>query len=115
MGIDRSTGTPLENPALMSKWQFWALNVIGGLTALLIVTNLFLAIGNNRLNREILEGQNQANRAQMVRNTFENLAQRINQFSDKEPALKALLQKHRLINQDASGSTNKTAAVRGSK
>jgi hypothetical protein len=43
----------------MTKWQFWTLNLAGGLCALLIAINLILAQINVRMNKAVAEKQGQ--------------------------------------------------------
>jgi hypothetical protein len=63
--------------AAMSRAQFVALNVVGGLCGLLIVGDLVLGLLNGRLNQSVAANQNQFGQAQQVQNTAKNLVVRI--------------------------------------
>jgi hypothetical protein len=78
----------------MSKAKLSALNVVGGVCALLILGDLVLAYFNSRLNGQVAEMQAQFNQAQQVRNTAQNLGVRINQAAQTDAALRELLAKH---------------------
>jgi hypothetical protein len=78
----------------MSKAQFSALNLVGGVCALLILCNVVLGQLNGRLNRSVAEMQNQFNQAQQVQNTAQNLVVRVGQAGQTDPALRNLLAKH---------------------
>jgi len=75
----------------MNKTQFGILNAVGGLCALLILASFVLARLNSGLNRSLLQTQNQINAAQQMQTTLENLAVRIAQSAQTEPALRDLL------------------------
>jgi hypothetical protein len=78
----------------MSKRQFWILNLVGGLCALVLLGNLVLALLNKRLNQSVLATQARFNQAQQLQTTAENLLVRIAQSGQNEPSLKALLVRH---------------------
>ncbi len=80
----------------MSKQQFWTLNVVGGICALLILGTIVLGEVNNRMNQSALFRQSQFNRAQQMQGTARNLLSRIAQDAAKEPELKALLDRHQV-------------------
>jgi len=82
-----STGNSIK----MSKEQFWTLNVVGGICALLILGNLILGRLNEQANQTYVVKQNQLNRAQQMPTTLQNLAGRIARGGQTDPALKALL------------------------
>jgi hypothetical protein len=93
--------TPLDIAAIvghpqaaLSKAQFMALNVVGGLCGLLIVCDLVLGLLNGRLNRAVAANQNQFGQAQQVQATAQNLVVRIAQAGQSDPALRELLAKH---------------------
>jgi hypothetical protein len=76
--------------------QFMALNVVGGLCALLILCDLALALANGRLNQTVTANQAQFGQAQQVHNTFQNLVLRVGQAGQADPALRSLLVRHDL-------------------
>src|SRR5438105_3641645 len=78
----------------MSKWQFWTLNIAGGLCALLIAINLVLAQLDVRLNKAVAQMQGKFNQAQRLQNTAQSLIGRIAEASQKEVALRDLLARH---------------------
>jgi hypothetical protein len=97
----------LEAPINMSKAQFLALNVVGGVCGLLIACDLVLGMLNGRLNAEVGQTQGQFNQAQQIQGTAQNLIMRIAQAGQVEPALRELLVRHDFkINQ----GTNAPAA-----
>jgi hypothetical protein len=71
-----------------------ALNVVGGVCALLILCDVGLGLLNNRLNQSVLVTQNQLAQAQQIRNTAQNLVVRIAQAGQTDPALRDLLARH---------------------
>jgi hypothetical protein len=75
----------------MSKEQFWILNVVGGVCALLLLINLILGRLNEQTNQELMRTQNQLNRAQQLQTTIQNLAVRVAQAGQTDPALAAVL------------------------
>ncbi len=78
----------------MSRTQFWILNLVGGLCALLILSNVVLALLNQRLNRSVTATQNQFSHAQQLQSTTENLLTRMAQAGRDEPSLRELLRRH---------------------
>ncbi len=77
----------------MSKLQFWTLNIVGGVCALLILCNLALGQMDLRLNKSVVATQNQFNQAQRLQNTAQNLIGRIAQAGQSDAALRQLLAK----------------------
>ena len=75
----------------MSKEQFWALNVVGGVCALLLFINLILGRLNEQSNQALMLTQQQLNRAQQMQTTIQNLAVRVAQAGQTDPALRAIL------------------------
>lgn len=75
----------------MSKEQFWTLNVVGGVCALLLLINLILGRVNEHLNQTLVLNQQQLNHAQQLQTTIQNLAGRIARDGRTDPALTALL------------------------
>lgn len=75
----------------MSKTQYWILNVIGGLGALLIIGNILLARMNESSSQTLNQNQAELNRAQQLQTTAQNLIVRIAQAAQTEPALRDLL------------------------
>ncbi len=78
----------------MSRIQFTALNVVGGICGLLILCDIGVGLLNHRLNQSVGETQNQFTQAQQVQNTAQNLVVRIAQAGQTDPALRDLLAKH---------------------
>jgi len=75
----------------MTKEQFWTLNVAGGVCSLLLLLNLILSQLNEETNRQLILTQNQIARAQQMQQTIQNLAVRIAQAGQTDPALSAIL------------------------
>jgi hypothetical protein len=71
-----------------------ALNVVGGVCALLILCDVGLSLLNSRLNQSVAATQAQFNQAQQVQNTAQNLITRIAQASRSDAALRDLLAAH---------------------
>ena len=80
----------------MNKTQFGILNVSGGLCVALIFINLVVARLNARLNESLLQTQNQLNTAQQMQTTLQEMAVRIAQAAQTDPAMIALLQRQQL-------------------
>ena len=80
----------------MSKEQFWTLNVVGGVCALLLLINLVLGRLNEQSTREYVNNQNQLNRAQQMQTTIQNLAVRVAQVAQTNAALAAVLKRQDL-------------------
>jgi hypothetical protein len=78
----------------VSKAQFMALNVVGGLCGLLIVCDLVLGLLNGQLNQAVGANQNQFGQAQQVQATAQNLVLRMAQAGQTDPTLRDLLLKH---------------------
>jgi hypothetical protein len=75
----------------MTKEQFWTLNVVGGICALLLLINIILGRLNEQSNQTLVATQQQLNRAQQMQTTIQNLAVRIAQAGKTDPALRAVL------------------------
>ena len=93
----------------MSKQQFWILNIVGGVCALLIAINLALAQLDVRLNKMVVGTQNRFENAQRLRNTAQGLIVRIAQVGQADPALNQLLIRH---NFKVSPNTTNAEAAR---
>jgi hypothetical protein len=78
----------------MSKAQFWILNVVGGICALLILGDVLLGYFNGLLNRSVSNVQSQFNQAQQMQNTAQNLVVRIAQAGQRDTILRDLLVRH---------------------
>jgi hypothetical protein len=92
----------------MSNTQYWTLNVAGGVCALLILVCVVLTASNERLGRELAASQNQLQpligRAQQTQTTMQNLAVRVAQAAQSEPALLELLNRQKLkVNLNVDG------------
>jgi hypothetical protein len=75
----------------MSKEQFWTLNVVGGVCALLLLINLVLGRLNEQSSQAYGFTQQQLNRAEQMQKTIQNLAVRVAQAGQTDPALRAIL------------------------
>ncbi|MCX8089479.1 MAG: hypothetical protein N3I86_00870 [Verrucomicrobiae bacterium] len=94
----------------MSKVQFWVLNTVAALCAVLLLLNLFLSRLNERSSQDLMLTQNQLARAQQIQNALQNLATRVAQAGRTERALAQLLERHELrVNL---GDTNPPATTR---
>jgi hypothetical protein len=80
----------------MSKQQFWTLNVVGGVCALLLLINLVLGRLNEQSNQSLVLTQQQLNRAQQMQTTIQNLAVRVAQVGQTNAALAAVLKRQDL-------------------
>ncbi len=78
----------------MSKAEFWTLNIVGGLCALLILVGLLLGQMNRGLNQRAMATQTQFNQAQQVQNTAQSLVMRVAQDAQKDKSLADLLVRH---------------------
>ena len=82
----------------MSKAQFWILNFLGGICALLIVGAVVFSRINTRLNDTVTQTQNREqprfNEAQQRFIPFENLAVRVGHGSQTNALLLDLMRKH---------------------
>lgn len=87
----------------MSKQQFWILNVVGGVCALLLLINLVLGRLNEQSAKTYGLKQNQLNRAQQMQQTIQSLAFRVAQAGRSEPVFQALL-----VRQDLRVTLNDT-------
>ena len=100
----------------MSKTQFWILNVIGGVCALLIPLNLLLTDQNERSGQVVMTTQqatqNEVGRAQQIQNTMQNLVMRIYQAGQSDMSLSNLLVRHDFkvnLPPEAASDSPKTA------
>jgi hypothetical protein len=84
----------------MTRLQYWTLNLVGALCALLILVSVVLAGRNERSGRALATAQAQlqaqVNRAQQAQTTMQNLAVRVAQSAQSEPALMELLNRQNL-------------------
>jgi len=78
----------------MSRAQFLTLNLVGGICALLILFQVFLAYSNGVLAGAVGAIQSQYNQAQQVQSTAQNLVVRVAQAGARESALRELLVRH---------------------
>jgi hypothetical protein len=78
----------------MSRLQFWTLNVVGGLCALLILGDMLLIRWNEKLRQSLVVTENQLNRAQQIQTTAQNLVVRVAQSAQTEGALRQLLARY---------------------
>jgi hypothetical protein len=92
----------------MSNTQYWTLNVVGGACALFILVSVMLTGSNERNGRELANTQTQLtpliSRAQQTQTTMQNLAVRVAQAAQSEPALIELLNRQGLkVNLNVDG------------
>lgn len=80
----------------MSKTQFWILNAAGAVCAALVLTAMVFGRQNDSVIRELETNQTKLNRAQQIQLTGRNLASRIAQAAESEPALRELAIRHDL-------------------
>jgi len=80
----------------MSKEQFWTLNVVGGVCALLLLINLILGRLNEQSNESLVLTRQQLNRAQQLQTTIQNLAIRVARTGQTNPALADVLKRQDL-------------------
>jgi hypothetical protein len=90
----------------MNKTQFWILNIVGGICALLIVANQILVHKNESSGQTLMGRQGDLNQARQVENTMINLAKRIAAAGQTEPAMSNLLVRHDLKLQDNPPKTS---------
>lgn len=98
----------------MRPWQFWTLNVLSVLLAVLILTQYFLVQNVQKRNQEIVEmqqkinaGRQQIATAKQAEQVLKVSAIRVAQAAEKEPDLKNLLKKYNLnvnLNENAPSS-----------
>ncbi|HOC58132.1 MAG TPA: hypothetical protein PKI20_21115 [Verrucomicrobiota bacterium] len=81
----------------MSRKQFIALNLVGGACGLLILCSMVLAVLNGRLNQSVAATQNQFSQGRQLQTTLQNLAARVAQGGQTDPALRDLLARHDLV------------------
>ena len=91
--LDNGSGWAHSERAV-SKTQFWILNCVGGVCALLILVGLVMVPLNQRLNKSVVATQNQFNQAQQLQTTAQNLILRIAQAGQTESSLRDLLARH---------------------
>jgi len=89
----------------MSKEQFWTLNVVGGVCALLLLINLILGRLNAQSNQTLLLTQQQLNHAQQLQTTIQNLAGRIAEVGQTDRALNAVLVRQGITFNKPAGQT----------
>lgn len=94
----------------MSKVQFWVLNAVAGVCALLLLLNLFLSRLNERSSQDLVLVQQQLSRAEQIQTAMRNLALRVAQAGRTDRALAQLLERHDVrVNE---GETSPPAPVR---
>jgi uncharacterized membrane-anchored protein YhcB (DUF1043 family) len=95
----------------MSTTQYWTLNFVGGVCALLLLVNLVLGRLNERSSRslvatqnQLVATQNQIDHARQTQATMQSLVVRTAQSAQSEPALIELLNRHNLkVNLNVDG------------
>jgi transcription elongation GreA/GreB family factor len=80
----------------MNKLQFWGLNVVSLILALLLLSHFFFARHNNRLGQALERDRAAINKAQQLEGVLDQLAKRIAKGSDTDPKLKQILVKYGL-------------------
>ena len=80
----------------MNKLQFWALNVVSLLLAILLLCHFLFAQHNNRLGQALDRDRTAINNANRLEGVLDQLAKRIAKGSDTDPKLKIVLVKYGL-------------------
>ena len=88
----------------MNKLQFWALNVVSLILAMLLLGHFFFVRRNNRLGQALERDRATITRAQQLEGVLDQLAKRIAKGSDIDPKLKQILVKYGLnVTLDVDG------------
>ncbi|MDX2227464.1 MAG: hypothetical protein SFY92_10300 [Verrucomicrobiae bacterium] len=80
----------------MNRIQWLILNILSGVLALLILVSIIMVQLNQRSGQEIGKGQTSIQMARQSEVILRQLALRLAQGSDADPALRGLLQKYQL-------------------
>lgn len=80
----------------MNKIQFYILNLVSGVLVLLFIGNLWLGYKTQALGVEVLQTQAAISNARRAEQFLTQISMRIARDSDKDPALRDLLIKHKL-------------------
>ncbi|MFZ5806669.1 MAG: hypothetical protein ACOY3I_05645 [Verrucomicrobiota bacterium] len=80
----------------MTKAQFWTLNIVGGILAVLLLLNVGLGISNRRLSLQIQKTQAELSGVSAFEKITQNLILRLASASREDKALQNLLSKHKL-------------------
>lgn len=80
----------------MTKIQFKFLTALGGVLAIVILTNVFLASKNQKLNNQVVQYQQIVNDAKQKEVVLRQLGLRIAQTADQDPEMRKLMVKHNL-------------------
>ena len=80
----------------MNKLQFWALNGVSLILAILLLGHFFFARHNNRLGHALDRDRAAINNARQLEGVLDQLAKRIAKGSDTDPNLKQILIKYGL-------------------
>jgi hypothetical protein len=107
----RAANTQPTADFIMSKAQYWMLNIVGGACALLILTCVVLSQLGEKSSQslaatqaQITAAQAQINRGRQTQNTMQNLTVRVAQAAQSEPVLIELLNRHKLkVNLSVDG------------
>ncbi len=87
------------------KSEFWILNIVGGICAVLIIAVVIVTRSNTQMTREVSQTQNQFGQAQQLQETARNLIMRIADAGQREAALNQLLVRHNFqVNTGANAS-----------
>ena len=80
----------------MNKLQFWALNVVSLLLAMLLLGHSIFVRHNNRLGQALERDRAIITKAQQCEGVLDQLAKRVAKGSDTDPQLKQILVKYGL-------------------
>ena len=96
-------GAPAYHRA-MSKKEFQIVTAMTLVMGLLLAVQFFMAQSNQRLARELARSQEVINQARQYEPKLREIAVRVAQLSEKDPALRELLVKYELkVNLNQSG------------
>lgn len=76
----------------MNKTEFWILNAVGGLAALVLLTNVTFAFFNGQIARDAQMAELQVRKAIQVENITRELLQVTASGATQDPAIKSLLE-----------------------
>lgn len=106
--FDLAKPTPNLTGKLMTKEQFRVLSFISVLLVSLLITQFVLNIGNAKLANEVSKQQLLVNRSRQLEPVLDQLAKRLAQDSESNPAFRNLLVKYELrVTSDTNGKQKK--------
>jgi len=84
----------LDGASAMSKSQFWILNSVAGVCALLMLANILVGQSNRRSAASVAALRTELNHAQQVQVTAQNLMTRVARAGQTNALLRQLLDQH---------------------